>query len=601
MPRLSSLCPGPREKSTRQDRHETLHLEVDEGRGKTGRVEPRGREERLGVLRLLGVERSEKSAGVLRKMGGNGRLLALRNRPPEMPAILFRQLLEEVVGVPHEDRAILEERVRSGGSRRENRARNRRDVAAVPRRATRRDEGAALLRGFDDADDAREARDDAVPNGKVPGLRFRSHRKLRDRGPRQEQRREQILLLRRVTDVDAAAEDGDGPSARVERGAVGRGVDAAGEPRHDGHAGLGERGRERPSGVETRPRRPAGSDDRDRRALGKGKTAREEDWRGIVNLAEKRGVASVRQEDDARPGLFEPPRVVTKPRVFAVFEQRLDDRAVFAGEPGGLFRGQCTDSGGRPGRKKERSEGAGGPAAPLSGPEESCKGIVQRAAQAAPLLLRPKTLKPVSIMPDLFVTCRRRPTAATLVALAAAGSIACSSSSSRNAVTWKAENAYGSQMARKGFWREALFRYEKAAALHPDNPEVQNNLGVAYESVGETSRALAAYKKALELAPQDSKIKRNYARFAEYYTSVQRASSLPAPSSSSPAMRPSPAPGAESGGKPGSAEPPLLPPAVGKVPADSSPGSPVPAPAQNPPSAPPAPTPGPAPAPPGGR
>ena len=90
-------------------------------------------------------------------------------------------------------------------------------------------------------------------------------------------------------------------------------------------------------------------------------------------------------------------------------------------------------------------------------------------------------------------------------------------------------------MARKGFWREALFRYEKAAALKPDNAEVQNNLGVACESVGETSRALTAYKRALELAPQDTKIKRNYARFAEYYTSVQRASSLPAPSASAPA------------------------------------------------------------------
>jgi Tfp pilus assembly protein PilF len=93
-------------------------------------------------------------------------------------------------------------------------------------------------------------------------------------------------------------------------------------------------------------------------------------------------------------------------------------------------------------------------------------------------------------------------------------------------------------MARKGFWREALYRYEKAAALHPDNPEVQNNLGVAYESIGETARALAAYKKALELAPQDSKIKRNYARFAEYYTSVQRASSLPAPSTPAPVAAP---------------------------------------------------------------
>lgn len=140
-------------------------------------------------------------------------------------------------------------------------------------------------------------------------------------------------------------------------------------------------------------------------------------------------------------------------------------------------------------------------------------------------------------MPDLFVTRRLRSSAALLVAVAAAGTVACASPQSRDA-GWKAQNSYGSEMARKGFWREALFRYEKAAALHPDNPEVQNNLGVAYESIGETSRALAAYKRALELAPEDSKIKRNYARFAEYYTSVQRASSLPAPSIPPPVAAP---------------------------------------------------------------
>jgi Tetratricopeptide repeat len=202
-------------------------------------------------------------------------------------------------------------------------------------------------------------------------------------------------------------------------------------------------------------------------------------------------------------------------------------------------------------------------------------------------------------MPDLPVPRRLRSAVAFLVAVAAAGTGGCSSS--KDAAAWKSQNAYGSEMARKGFWREALFRYEKAAVLQPDNAEVQNNLGVAFESVGETSRALAAYKKALELAPQDQKIKRNYARFAEYYTSVQRASSLPAPSSSSPPVRPSPTPAPETGAKPGSAEPPLVPPSVGTVPSGASPGTPIPPPAQNPPSPPPAPTPGPGGSPPGGR
>ena len=87
---------------------------------------------------------------------------------------------------------------------------------------------------------------------------------------------------------------------------------------------------------------------------------------------------------------------------------------------------------------------------------------------------------------------------------------------------WKAQKAYGAKMAERRFWREALFRFQKAAELRPDDAELQNNLAVAFESLGDTSRALTAYKRALELSPNDSHIKRNYARFAEYYTSVQR-------------------------------------------------------------------------------
>jgi len=88
---------------------------------------------------------------------------------------------------------------------------------------------------------------------------------------------------------------------------------------------------------------------------------------------------------------------------------------------------------------------------------------------------------------------------------------------------------YGAKMARAGFWHEALFRFERAAELRPDDAQIQNDLAVAYESVGDTTKALGAYKRALELAPNDSKIKRNYARFAEYYTSVQRATAAATP------------------------------------------------------------------------
>lgn len=129
-----------------------------------------------------------------------------------------------------------------------------------------------------------------------------------------------------------------------------------------------------------------------------------------------------------------------------------------------------------------------------------------------------------------------------MLPLALAGSTSCSSVPEGK--DWKGQKAYGVKMARRGFFREALFRFQRANELHPNDAEVLNDLAVAYESVGETANALAAYKRALELDPGNTKIKRNYARFAEYYTSVQRASSAyPAPAASpTPAPSPVPAP-----------------------------------------------------------
>jgi Tfp pilus assembly protein PilF len=127
-------------------------------------------------------------------------------------------------------------------------------------------------------------------------------------------------------------------------------------------------------------------------------------------------------------------------------------------------------------------------------------------------------------MRRLSVLERSRPSTSTLSAALVFGLVLAGCASGRKPnETWKGELAYGARMARQGFWHEALFRFERAAEARPDDAQVQNDLAVAYESVGDTAKALAAYKRALELAPNDPKIKRNYARFAEYYTSVQRA------------------------------------------------------------------------------
>jgi Flp pilus assembly protein TadD len=82
--------------------------------------------------------------------------------------------------------------------------------------------------------------------------------------------------------------------------------------------------------------------------------------------------------------------------------------------------------------------------------------------------------------------------------------------------------AFGSAVAKKGLWREAAFRYEQAIQKEPNNARAHNNLAVALEAGGDFARALTEYKKALELDPNNNYIRRNYARFAEFYTSYTK-------------------------------------------------------------------------------
>ncbi len=100
------------------------------------------------------------------------------------------------------------------------------------------------------------------------------------------------------------------------------------------------------------------------------------------------------------------------------------------------------------------------------------------------------------------------------VALAATGA-GCSSEAG-------SQIAFGAKVAQQGHWREAAFRFEKVIAADPKNARAHNDLAVALEATGDFARALEEYKKALELDPQNNYIRRNYARFAEFYTSYTR-------------------------------------------------------------------------------
>lgn len=77
------------------------------------------------------------------------------------------------------------------------------------------------------------------------------------------------------------------------------------------------------------------------------------------------------------------------------------------------------------------------------------------------------------------------------------------------------EVKFGIEVAQKGMWREALFRFEKAVEDDPQNPSALNNLAVALEQMGEFQQAREKYERALELKPDDLYIQQNYDLFRE--------------------------------------------------------------------------------------
>ena len=77
---------------------------------------------------------------------------------------------------------------------------------------------------------------------------------------------------------------------------------------------------------------------------------------------------------------------------------------------------------------------------------------------------------------------------------------------------------FGVEMARRGSWKEAQYRFERALAAAPEDAQVLSNLAVAYENNGHYARAEQVYLQALEHGPDNEKIRANYERFRIFYT-----------------------------------------------------------------------------------
>jgi len=111
---------------------------------------------------------------------------------------------------------------------------------------------------------------------------------------------------------------------------------------------------------------------------------------------------------------------------------------------------------------------------------------------------------------------RRRAIAGFVVAAVAATTFACASAG-KSTDSAASQLEFGIEMARRGLWNEALFRFEQARRAQPADGKVLNNLAVAYEAVGRFDDALATYKEATRLAPGERGLKVNYSKFLEFY------------------------------------------------------------------------------------
>jgi len=82
---------------------------------------------------------------------------------------------------------------------------------------------------------------------------------------------------------------------------------------------------------------------------------------------------------------------------------------------------------------------------------------------------------------------------------------------------------FGVDMARRGLWNEALFRFKRALVTRPGDPEILNNIAVGYEALGLFEEALETYKEALVASPNNRSLRANYSRFLEFYQSFKPA------------------------------------------------------------------------------
>jgi hypothetical protein len=107
-----------------------------------------------------------------------------------------------------------------------------------------------------------------------------------------------------------------------------------------------------------------------------------------------------------------------------------------------------------------------------------------------------------------------RKCSAALVAVITAMTVLAAGSVSAGRPKTKNPARFAADMAERGNWREAKYRWEIVRREQPDNPRILNNLAVAAEILGEVEEAKLLYEQAVETSGGNTHILDNQRRFA---------------------------------------------------------------------------------------
>ena len=79
----------------------------------------------------------------------------------------------------------------------------------------------------------------------------------------------------------------------------------------------------------------------------------------------------------------------------------------------------------------------------------------------------------------------------------------------------KSQVEFGISVAQRGLWREAIYRWEKATELDPTYVAAFNDLAIAYEHEGSSTRRARRTKRRSRLEPNNTQVRQNYELFKE--------------------------------------------------------------------------------------